>query len=119
MFTNYSSIVWITFSLNATICIAKSNRRWRAGSEKLRIFNSAGCIERQAVRRDKAEEAVNTRRFRYDTAGQLAQIEGGHKGATDYRYGSVGRLIKFRTLDHRRLAALKFAGKCVPHQIAS
>nr|WP_244131778.1 RHS repeat domain-containing protein [Burkholderia gladioli] len=33
------------------------------------------------------------RRYRYDAAGQLTQIEDSRKGATDYRYDPVGRLM--------------------------
>ncbi|GAB7537714.1 RHS repeat-associated core domain-containing protein [Burkholderia sp. 3C] len=58
------------------------------------VFDPAGRIERQTVQRDKAPGALSTRRYRYDAAGQLTQIEDSRKGATDYRYDPVGRLIE-------------------------
>ncbi|WP_186044519.1 RHS domain-containing protein, partial [Burkholderia gladioli] len=48
----------------------------------------------QSIQRDKAPAALSMRRYRYDAAGQLTQIEDSRKGATDYRYDPVGRLIE-------------------------
>ncbi|MBI0328965.1 RHS repeat-associated core domain-containing protein [Burkholderia plantarii] len=58
------------------------------------VYDPAGRIERQTVQRDKAPAALSTRRYRYDAAGQLTLIEDSRKGATDYRYDPVGRLIE-------------------------
>ncbi|TWC69386.1 RHS repeat-associated protein [Burkholderia sp. SJZ115] len=58
------------------------------------MYDPAGRIERQSIQRDKALAALSMRRYRYDAAGQLTQIEDSRKGATDYRYDPVGRLIE-------------------------
>ncbi|WP_246797609.1 RHS repeat-associated core domain-containing protein [Burkholderia perseverans] len=58
------------------------------------VYDPAGRVERQTVQREKAPAALSTRRYRYDAAGQLTQIEDSRKGATDYRYDPVGRLIE-------------------------
>ncbi len=58
------------------------------------MYDPAGRIERQSIQRDKAPAALSMRRYRYDAAGQLTQIEDSRKGATDYRYDPVGRLIE-------------------------
>ncbi|MBA1362938.1 RHS repeat-associated core domain-containing protein [Burkholderia gladioli] len=58
------------------------------------MYDLAGRIERQSIQRDKAPAALSMRRYRYDAAGQLTQIEDSRKGATDYRYDPVGRLIE-------------------------
>ncbi len=58
------------------------------------MYVPAGRIERQSIQRDKAPAALSMRRYRYDAAGQLTQIEDSRKGATDYRYDPVGRLIE-------------------------
>nr|WP_236593841.1 RHS repeat domain-containing protein [Burkholderia gladioli] len=57
------------------------------------MYDPAGRIERQSIQRDKAPAALSMRRYRYDAAGQLTQIEDSRKGATDYRYDPVGRLM--------------------------
>ncbi|WP_186108175.1 RHS repeat-associated core domain-containing protein [Burkholderia gladioli] len=58
------------------------------------VYDPAGRIERQVVQRDKAPGALSSRRYRYDAAGQLTQIDDSRKGAIDYRYDPVGRLVE-------------------------
>nr|WP_310634469.1 RHS repeat-associated core domain-containing protein [Paraburkholderia sp.] len=58
------------------------------------LYDPAGRIERQTVQREKAPAPLSARRYRYDTAGQLTQIEDSRKGVTDYRYDPVGRLLE-------------------------
>ncbi len=58
------------------------------------LYDPTGRIERQTVQREKAPAPLSARRYRYDTAGQLTQIEDSRKGVTDYRYDPVGRLLE-------------------------
>nr|WP_244098571.1 RHS repeat domain-containing protein [Burkholderia gladioli] len=58
------------------------------------MYDPAGRIERQSIERDKAPAALSMRRYRYDAAGQLMQIENSRKGTTDYRYDLAERLIE-------------------------
>ncbi len=58
------------------------------------LYDPAGRIERQTVQREKAPAPLSARRYRYDTAGELTQIEDSRKGVTDYRYDPVGRLLE-------------------------
>nr|WP_244111467.1 hypothetical protein [Burkholderia gladioli] len=57
------------------------------------MYDPAGRIERQSIQRDKAPAALSMRRYRYDAAGQLTQIEDSRKGATDCRYDPIRDLM--------------------------
>ncbi|KAG8150172.1 RHS repeat-associated core domain-containing protein [Burkholderia catarinensis] len=57
-------------------------------------YDSAGRLAQRTVQRANAPAALAERRYRYDAAGQLVQIEDNRKGLTDYRYDPVGRLLE-------------------------
>jgi RHS repeat-associated protein len=58
------------------------------------VYDPAGRVVQTALQREKAPTPVVDRRYRYDAAGQLTQIEDSNKGYIDYRYDPVGRLIE-------------------------
>ena len=58
------------------------------------VYDPAGRVIQTALQRDKAPMPIVDRRYRYDAAGQLTQIEDSTKGYIDYRYDPVGRLIE-------------------------
>nr|WP_223964456.1 RHS repeat-associated core domain-containing protein [Burkholderia diffusa] len=57
-------------------------------------YDSAGRLAQRTVQRANAPAPLAERRYRYDAAGQLVQIEDNLKGLTDYRYDPVGRLLE-------------------------
>ncbi|KHJ59257.1 RHS repeat domain-containing protein, partial [Burkholderia glumae] len=62
--------------------------------QQLTAYDPAGRLARQTVQRHQAPGALSARRYHYDAAGQLTQIEDNRRGAVDYRYDPVGRLIE-------------------------
>ncbi|MFY4694493.1 RHS repeat-associated core domain-containing protein [Burkholderia glumae] len=62
--------------------------------QQLTAYDPAGRLARQTVQRHQAPGALSARRYHYDAAGQLTQIEDNRRGALDYRYDPVGRLIE-------------------------
>ena len=58
------------------------------------VYDPAGRIARQTVQRTQAPSPLAERRYRYDAAGLLEQIEDNRKGLTSYRYDPIGRLIE-------------------------
>lgn len=57
-------------------------------------YDRAGRLAQRTVQRANAPAPLAERRYRYDAAGQLVQIEDNRKGLTDYRYDPVGRLLE-------------------------
>ncbi|WP_080408543.1 glycohydrolase toxin TNT-related protein, partial [Burkholderia ubonensis] len=57
-------------------------------------YDPAGRLAQMAVQRANAPAPLAQRRYRYDAAGQLMQIDDSRKGLTDYRYDPVGRLLE-------------------------
>ncbi|KAA0079619.1 sugar-binding protein [Paraburkholderia sp. T12-10] len=58
------------------------------------VYDPAGRVIQTALQREKAPMPIVDRRYRYDAAGQLTQIEDSAKGYIDYRYDPVGRLVE-------------------------
>ncbi|TAM54199.1 MAG: RHS repeat protein, partial [Paraburkholderia sp.] len=58
------------------------------------VYDPAGRVIQTALQREKAPMPIVDRRYRYDAAGQLTQIEDSNRGYIDYRYDPVGRLIE-------------------------
>ncbi|WP_161788602.1 RHS repeat-associated core domain-containing protein [Burkholderia paludis] len=58
------------------------------------VYDQAGRLARRTVQRANAPAPLAERRYRYDAAGQLVQIEDNRRGLTDYRYDPVGRLLE-------------------------
>ncbi|BBA40862.1 MULTISPECIES: RHS repeat-associated core domain-containing protein [Burkholderia] len=57
-------------------------------------YDRAGRLAQRTVQRANAPAPLAERRYRYDAAGQLVQIEDNRRGLTDYRYDPVGRLLE-------------------------
>lgn len=58
------------------------------------MYDPAGRVLQQTIKRTTAPAPMSERRYRYDAVGQLSRIEDSRKGGTDYRYDPVGRLIE-------------------------
>ena len=58
------------------------------------VYDPAGRMIQTALQREKAPMPIVDRRYRYDAAGQLTQIEDSRRGYIDYRYDPVGRLVE-------------------------
>ncbi|MGN6668872.1 MAG: DUF6531 domain-containing protein, partial [Trinickia sp.] len=58
------------------------------------VYDPAGRVIQTALQREQAPMPIVDRRYRYDAAGQLTQIEDSNRGYIDYRYDPVGRLIE-------------------------
>ncbi|MGU7773982.1 RHS repeat-associated core domain-containing protein [Burkholderia sp. MR1-5-21] len=58
------------------------------------VYDRAGRLLQRTTQRANAPAPLAERRYRYDAAGQLTQIEDSRRGLTDYRYDPVGRLIE-------------------------
>ncbi|RKP43479.1 hypothetical protein D7S89_26040 [Trinickia fusca] len=60
---------------------------------------------RRTVQRERAPMPLAERKYRYDAAGQLTEIEDRYQGYTDYRYDPIGRLIEAKSpVDRERFA---------------
>ena len=57
-------------------------------------YDWAGRLAQRTVQRAKAPTPLAERRYHYDAAGQLTQIQDSYQGWTDYRYDPVGRLVE-------------------------
>ncbi|RQH01650.1 hypothetical protein D1Y85_23060 [Paraburkholderia dinghuensis] len=57
-------------------------------------YDPLGRMESQALRRSGAPSPIVARRYQYDAAGQLREIDDSRQGVTRYQYDPVGRLIE-------------------------
>ncbi|MFA8360522.1 RHS repeat-associated core domain-containing protein [Burkholderia ubonensis] len=89
--------------------------------EQRREYDPAGRLQRMIVRRDAhalPTDWIAARQYRYDAAGQLTRIEDRTRGATDYTYDPVGRLLKAVTPDLKEVFAFDPAGNPIdPEQL--
>ncbi|WP_080423856.1 RHS repeat-associated core domain-containing protein [Burkholderia ubonensis] len=89
--------------------------------EQRREYDPAGRLQRMIVRRDAhapPTDWIAARQYRYDAAGHLTRIEDRTRGATDYTYDPVGRLLKAVTPDLKEVFAFDPAGNPVdPEQL--
>ncbi|WP_183085359.1 RHS repeat-associated core domain-containing protein, partial [Trinickia fusca] len=60
-------------------------------------YDAAGRMIRRTVQRERAPMPLAERKYRYDAAGQLTEIEDRYQGYTDYRYDPIGRLIEAKS----------------------
>ncbi|WP_081059624.1 RHS repeat-associated core domain-containing protein [Burkholderia stagnalis] len=84
--------------------------------EQRREYDPAGRLQRMIVRRDAhalPTDWLAARQYRYDAAGRLTRIEDRARGATDYTYDPVGRLLKAVTPDLKEVFAFDPAGNPV------
>jgi RHS repeat-associated protein len=81
-----------------------------------RDYDPAGRLARLVVKPDSAagpHERIAERRLQYSAAGHLTRIEDRTRGATDYTYDPVGRLLKSVTPDLTEIFAFDPAGNPV------
>jgi YD repeat-containing protein len=57
-------------------------------------YDPVGRMESQALKCAGAPAPIVARRYRYDAAGQLTEIDDSRQGVTRYQYDPVGRLIE-------------------------
>ncbi|RQH01655.1 RHS repeat-associated core domain-containing protein [Paraburkholderia dinghuensis] len=57
-------------------------------------YDPLGRMEAQALRRSGAPAPIVARRYQYDAAGQLKEIDDSRQGVTRYQYDPVGRLLE-------------------------
>ncbi|MFM0023170.1 RHS repeat-associated core domain-containing protein [Paraburkholderia azotifigens] len=62
--------------------------------EQATHYDMAGRVDMQSLRRHGAPAMLAARRYRYDAAGQLKEIDDSRRGVTTYGYDPVGRLIE-------------------------
>ncbi|EUC19016.1 RHS repeat-associated core domain containing protein-containing protein [Burkholderia sp. BT03] len=90
--------------------------RVHAGFSQQREYDPAGRLTRfsvMAAHPSTQHERLAERRLRYDAAGQLARIDDRTRGASEYGYDPVGRLLKAVTPELTEIFAFDPAGNPV------
>lgn len=81
-----------------------------------RGYDRVGRLAQMSVRHASAAnlaDEIAGRKFRYSAAGHLTRIEDRTRGATDYTYDPVGRLLSSVTSSLKEVFAYDFAGNRV------
>ncbi|WP_082079617.1 RHS repeat-associated core domain-containing protein [Cupriavidus basilensis] len=92
--------------------VSRQHRGWR----QTRAYDAGGRLAQQAVRQGAAEAPgawIAQRQFQYSPAGHLTRIEDRARGATEYAYDPVGRLLKAVSPDLTEAFAFDPAGNPV------